>query len=78
MFLSIKVSLICYFECRDLAARNCLVSSSNVVKIGGTVLCQFLNNSFLPLIYLPDFGMARDVQLEDYYRKCGRGRINFA
>ena len=28
------------------------------------------------MIYLADFGMARDVQLEDYYRKCGRGRIS--
>ena len=45
---------------RDLAARNCLVSSCNpsemVVKIG-------------------DFGLARDIYKNDYYRKEGEGLL---
>uniref|UniRef100_T1IRG8 receptor protein-tyrosine kinase n=1 Tax=Strigamia maritima TaxID=126957 RepID=T1IRG8_STRMM len=45
---------------RDLAARNCLVSSRNpafrVVKIG-------------------DFGLARDIYKNDYYRKEGEGLL---
>ena len=45
---------------RDLAARNCLVSSYNpstmVVKIG-------------------DFGLARDIYKNDYYRKEGEGLL---
>jgi proto-oncogene tyrosine-protein kinase ROS len=41
--------------CRDLAARNCLISSTDgnyIVKIG-------------------DFGLARDIYKNDYYRKEG-------
>lgn len=49
-----------HFVHRDLACRNCLVSSidpSNcVVKIG-------------------DFGLARDVYKNDYYRKDGEGLL---
>lgn len=45
---------------RDLAARNCLVSSIDptrrVVKIG-------------------DFGLARDIYKNDYYRKEGEGLL---
>lgn len=49
-----------FCACRDLAARNCLVStpdrSSMVVKIG-------------------DFGLARDIYKNDYYRKEGEGLL---
>lgn len=45
---------------RDLAARNCLVSTTDprnmVVKIG-------------------DFGLARDIYKHDYYRKEGEGLL---
>ena len=45
---------------RDLAARNCLVSTKNpktmTVKIG-------------------DFGLARDIYKNDYYRKEGEGLL---
>jgi len=45
--------------CRDLAARNCLISLTDrghVVKIG-------------------DFGLARDIYKNDYYRKEGEGLL---
>ncbi|RZF40136.1 hypothetical protein LSTR_LSTR016818 [Laodelphax striatellus] len=49
-----------HFVHRDLACRNCLVSSkdpsSRIVKIG-------------------DFGLARDVYKNDYYRKEGEGLL---
>lgn len=49
-----------HFVHRDLACRNCLVSSvdpeSRVVKIG-------------------DFGLARDIYKNDYYRKDGDGLL---
>lgn len=49
-----------FYVFRDLAARNCLVSSFNlstmVVKIG-------------------DFGLARDIYKNDYYRKEGEGLL---
>lgn len=49
-----------HFVHRDLACRNCLVSSvdpaSRVVKIG-------------------DFGLARDIYKNDYYRKDGEGLL---
>ncbi|XP_055602255.1 proto-oncogene tyrosine-protein kinase ROS isoform X2 [Uranotaenia lowii] len=49
-----------HFVHRDLACRNCLVSSMNpkerVVKIG-------------------DFGLARDIYKNDYYRKEGEGLL---
>ncbi|XP_055681919.1 protein sevenless isoform X2 [Lutzomyia longipalpis] len=49
-----------HFVHRDLACRNCLVSSSEpdhrVVKIG-------------------DFGLARDIYKNDYYRKEGEGLL---
>lgn len=49
-----------HFVHRDLACRNCLVSSndpsSRIVKIG-------------------DFGLARDIYKNDYYRKEGEGLL---
>lgn len=49
-----------HFVHRDLACRNCLVSSvepaNRVVKIG-------------------DFGLARDIYKNDYYRKDGEGLL---
>lgn len=49
-----------HFVHRDLACRNCLVSSADraqrVVKIG-------------------DFGLARDIYKNDYYRNDGRGPL---
>lgn len=48
-----------HFVHRDLACRNCLVSSKNqdrIVKIG-------------------DFGLARDIYKNDYYRKEGEGLL---
>ena len=49
-----------HFVHRDLACRNCLVSSKDpgrgVVKIG-------------------DFGLARDIYKNDYYRKEGEGLL---
>lgn len=49
-----------HFVHRDLACRNCLVSSvdpeNRVVKIG-------------------DFGLARDIYKNDYYRKDGEGWV---
>ena len=51
---------VLYFLSRDLAARNCLVSSTDprqrIVKIG-------------------DFGLARDIYKNDYYRKEGDGLL---
>lgn len=48
------------FVHRDLACRNCLVSSNDpahrIVKIG-------------------DFGLARDIYKNDYYRKKGEGLL---
>jgi serine/threonine protein kinase len=49
-----------HFVHRDLACRNCLVSSGDrqtrIVKIG-------------------DFGLARDIYKNDYYRKEGEGLL---
>lgn len=49
-----------HFVHRDLACRNCLVSSTDpairIVKIG-------------------DFGLARDIYKNDYYRKEGEGLL---
>lgn len=48
-----------HFVHRDLACRNCLVSSKDpdrIVKIG-------------------DFGLARDIYKNDYYRKEGEGLL---
>ena len=66
MSMCMDVSLGCrYLEemryvHRDLACRNCLITSSDpvnrVVKIG-------------------DFGLARDVYKNDYYRKQGEGQL---
>lgn len=51
-----------HFVHRDLACRNCLVSSNDrqlrVVKIG-------------------DFGLARDIYKNDYYRKVRNIQFNF-
>lgn len=45
---------------RDLAARNCLVS----IKEGGR-----------RVVKIGDFGLARDIYKNDYYRKEGEGLL---
>ena len=59
-----------HFVHRDLAARNCLVrlflhaSGSG----GGTEVCQ-------RVVKIGDFGLARDIYRNDYYRKEGEGLV---
>ena len=45
---------------RDLAARNCLVSSCNPSSM---------------VVKIGDFGLARDIYKNDYYRKEGEGLL---
>lgn len=45
---------------RDLACRNCLVSSKDAEK---------------RIVKIGDFGLARDVYKNDYYRKKGEGLL---
>ena len=52
-----KTVFICF---RDLAARNCLVSSVHPVDM---------------VIKIGDFGLARDIYKNDYYRKEGEGLL---
>lgn len=47
------------FVHRDLAARNCLVSCANGQRI----------------VKIGDFGLARDIYKNDYYRKEGEGLL---
>ncbi|XP_015793774.1 proto-oncogene tyrosine-protein kinase ROS-like [Tetranychus urticae] len=49
-----------HFVHRDLAARNCLVSSYNRET---------------RIVKIGDFGLARDVYKNDYYRKAGEGLL---
>ncbi|GAB6030941.1 hypothetical protein CHUAL_007766 [Chamberlinius hualienensis] len=49
-----------HFVHRDLAARNCLVSSHNPLE---------------RVVKIGDFGLARDVYKNDYYRKEGEGLL---
>jgi len=49
-------------QTRDLAARNCLVS----VK-------EYENSS--RVVKIGDFGLARDIYKNDYYRKRGEGLL---
>lgn len=51
-----------HFVHRDLAARNCLVSSN-----GHTDSC--------PFVKIGDFGLARDIYRNDYYRKEGEALL---
>ena len=48
-----------YFFGRDLAARNCLVS--------------FAGSSLV--VKIGDFGLARDIYRNDYYKKEGEGLL---
>ncbi|ESO12635.1 hypothetical protein HELRODRAFT_63524, partial [Helobdella robusta] len=48
------------FVHRDLAARNCLVSYDNAGKL---------------IVKIGDFGLARDVYINDYYKKEGEGLL---
>jgi proto-oncogene tyrosine-protein kinase ROS len=50
-----------HFVHRDIAARNCLVK--NVDETGGRV------------VKIGDFGLARDIYKNDYYRKEGEGLL---
>ena len=49
-----------HFVHRDLAARNCLVSSADPA---------------LRVVKIGDFGLARDIYRNDYYRKEGEGLL---
>ncbi|XP_067635363.1 protein sevenless isoform X2 [Eurosta solidaginis] len=49
-----------HFVHRDLACRNCLVSSNDPVK---------------RMVKIGDFGLARDIYKSDYYRKEGEGLL---
>lgn len=49
-----------HFVHRDLAARNCLVSSLD---------------PHLRVVKIGDFGLARDIYRNDYYRKEGEGLL---
>jgi len=49
-----------HFVHRDLAARNCLVSSSDPQT---------------RVVKIGDFGLARDIYKNDYYRKEGEGML---
>uniref|UniRef100_A0A8W8J0U6 Tyrosine-protein kinase receptor n=1 Tax=Magallana gigas TaxID=29159 RepID=A0A8W8J0U6_MAGGI len=49
-----------HFVHRDLAARNCLVSSKNPREM---------------VVKIGDFGLARDIYKNDYYRKEGEGLL---
>ncbi|KAJ8314936.1 hypothetical protein KUTeg_007086 [Tegillarca granosa] len=49
-----------HFVHRDLAARNCLVSSKNPSEM---------------IVKIGDFGLARDIYKNDYYRKEGEGLL---
>ena len=49
-----------YFIHRDLAARNCLVSSKTPSEM---------------VVKIGDFGLARDIYKNDYYRKEGEGLL---
>lgn len=49
-----------HFVHRDLAARNCLVSSKNPHDM---------------IVKIGDFGLARDIYKNDYYRKEGEGLL---
>ncbi|GAB1609056.1 proto-oncogene tyrosine-protein kinase ROS-like isoform X2, partial, partial [Argonauta hians] len=49
-----------HFVHRDLAARNCLVSSKNPKDM---------------VVKIGDFGLARDIYKNDYYRKEGEGLL---
>ncbi|NXG06558.1 ROS1 kinase, partial [Sakesphorus luctuosus] len=51
-----------HFIHRDLAARNCLVSEKEY-------------KSFSRIVKIGDFGLARDVYKNDYYRKRGEGLL---
>ncbi len=48
--------------CRDLAARNCLVSSSEMAD--GKIIVK-----------IGDFGLARMLSQQDYYRKTGEALL---
>ena len=50
------------FLSRDLAARNCLVSSSEISN--GKVIVK-----------IGDFGLARMLSQQDYYRKTGEALL---
>lgn len=49
-----------HFVHRDLACRNCLVSSVDVETL---------------VVKIGDFGLARDIYKNDYYRKDGEGYV---
>jgi len=51
-----------WFVYRDIAARNCLVSVRSYTDPGRVVK-------------IGDFGLARDVYKNDYYRKKGEGLL---
>ena len=63
---------------RDLAARNVLVSDDFVMKIGEKMInahLKFISNKILFLSHIADFGLARDIHSQDYYRKTTDGRL---
>jgi proto-oncogene tyrosine-protein kinase ROS len=54
-----------HFVHRDIAARNCLVKN---VAIGDS-------GEFARVVKIGDFGLARDIYKNDYYRKEGEGLL---
>lgn len=75
-----------HFVHRDIAARNCLVKnlspgdgseSGRVVKIGKRKKSSHVavKNLFFLLCVSGDFGLARDIYKNDYYRKEGEGLL---
>lgn len=54
-----------HFVHRDLAARNCLVRAVDVPD----------SDAKFTVVKIGDFGLARDVYRNDYYRKEGEGLL---
>lgn len=52
---------VCCFKNRDLAARNCLISQKE--SAGSRT------------VKIGDFGLARDIYKNDFYRKVGEGLL---
>ncbi len=57
-----------HFVHRDLAARNCLV---RIIHLGSTEE----NDVYQRVVKIGDFGLARDIYRNDYYRKEGEGLL---
>lgn len=66
-----------HFVHRDLAARNCLVHLENVVSnsTGENSPDNRVDEQCRRIVKIGDFGLARDIYRNDYYRKEGEGLL---